>query len=81
MCPERKKLRLNSSSKTGAYLLKSRTYVKKFVLDNGTEIKSSEKQVTYWSKNFYDKLSVQCLFVVLIIKRIFFEYIGDFGLK
>ena len=37
------------------FKIKSRTYVKKFVLDNGTELKSSEKQVTYWSKKFYDK--------------------------
>ena len=37
------------------FKIKSRIYVKKFVLDNGTEIKSSEKQVTYWSKKFYDK--------------------------
>jgi len=35
--------------------IKSRTYVKRFTLENGTEIKSSEKQVTYWSKKFYDK--------------------------
>ena len=37
------------------FKIKSRTYVKKFTLDNGTVLKSSEKQVTYWSKKFYDK--------------------------
>ena len=37
------------------FKIKSRTYVKKFTLENGTELKSSEKQVTYWSKKFYDK--------------------------
>lgn len=34
---------------------KSRVVVKTYKLDNGTEIKSSEKQVTYWSKKFFDK--------------------------
>lgn len=37
------------------FKIKSRTYVKIFKLENGTELKSSEKQVTYWSKKFYDK--------------------------
>lgn len=34
---------------------KSRIYTKTYILDDGTELKSSEKQVTYWSKKFYDK--------------------------
>ena len=38
-----------------AFKIKSRTYVKNFTLDNGAILKSSEKQVTYWSKKFYDK--------------------------
>ena len=37
------------------FKIKSRTYVKTFRSENGTELKSSEKQVTYWSKKFYDK--------------------------
>lgn len=37
------------------FKIKSRTYVKNFTLDDGTVLKSSEKQVTYWSKKFYDK--------------------------
>ena len=37
------------------FKIKSRTYVKNYTLDNGTVLKSSEKQVTYWSKKFYDK--------------------------
>ena len=34
---------------------KSRIIEKKYKLDDGTELKSSEKQVTYWSKKFFDK--------------------------
>lgn len=37
------------------FKIKSRTYVKNFTLEDGTVLKSSEKQVTYWSKKFYDK--------------------------
>ena len=37
------------------FKIKSREYVKTFVLDNGLELKSSEKQVAYWSKKYYDK--------------------------
>lgn len=37
------------------FKIKSRTYIKKYTLDDGTILKSSEKEVTYWSKKFYDK--------------------------
>lgn len=43
------------SNADGTFKIKSRIYVKKFKLEDGTELKSSEKEVVYWSKKFYDK--------------------------
>ncbi len=40
---------------TDAMKIKSKTYTKKITLEDGTELKSSEKIVTYWSKKFYEK--------------------------
>jgi transposase len=37
------------------YKVKSRIYPKTYKLEDGTELKSSEKEVTYWSKKFYDR--------------------------
>ena len=37
------------------FKIKSRTYVKNYTLEDGTVLKSSEKEVTYWSKKFYEK--------------------------
>ena len=45
----------NFKTVSDTYKVKSRTYVKNYTLEDGTIIKSSEKQVTYWSKKFYDK--------------------------
>lgn len=41
--------------KTETFKIKSKIYNKTFTLDNGSEIKTSEKIVTYWSKKYYDK--------------------------
>ena len=42
-------------NENGTFKVKSRTYVKSYNLEDGTELKSSEKEVVYWSKKFYDK--------------------------
>ena len=42
-------------NKDGTFKSKSRIYEKNFTLPDGTTVKSSEKEVVYWSKKFYDK--------------------------
>ena len=37
------------------FKIKSKTYEKVYKLDDGTELKSSEKMVSYWSKKFYNR--------------------------
>lgn len=37
------------------FKIKTKTYSKSFKLDDGTELKSSEKIVSYWSKKFYTR--------------------------
>ena len=37
------------------FKIKFKTYEKVYKLDDGTELKSSEKMVSYWSKKFYNK--------------------------
>jgi len=37
------------------FKIKSKTYEKIYKLDDGTELKSSEKMVSYWSKKFYNR--------------------------
>ena len=40
---------------TDDFKIKTKTYTKTYTLENGTELKSSEKIVSYWSKKFYTK--------------------------
>lgn len=40
---------------TDDFKIKTKTYTKNYTLENGTELKSSEKIVSYWSKKFYTK--------------------------
>ena len=40
---------------TEEFKIKTKTYVKKYKLDDGSELKSSEKIVSYWSKKFYTR--------------------------
>ena len=40
---------------TDDFKIKTKTYAKNYTLENGTELKSSEKIVSYWSKKFYTK--------------------------
>lgn len=40
---------------TDDFKIKTKTYTKTYTLENGSELKSSEKIVSYWSKKFYTK--------------------------
>ena len=40
---------------TDDFKIKTKTYTKTYTLENGTELKSSEKIVSYWSKKFYTR--------------------------
>lgn len=40
---------------TDDFKIKTKIYSKKHILEDGTELKSSEKIVSYWSKKFYTK--------------------------
>lgn len=40
---------------TDDFKIKTKTYTKTYTLENGNELKSSEKIVSYWSKKFYTK--------------------------
>ena len=40
---------------TEDFKIKTKTYSKKYILEDGTELKSSEKLVSYWSKKFYTR--------------------------
>ena len=40
---------------TDDFKIKTKTYTKNYTLENGSELKSSEKIVSYWSKKFYTK--------------------------
>lgn len=52
------------------FKIKSRIYVKNYTLEDGTTLKASEKEVTYWSKKFYEKEYAE--------KKDFYDFVKKF---